>query len=298
MRKKAQIDSLIPPIGSAASGCPTRQSSPARSLLLARRSAALWRRRRRRKDRPAARPRDDRASTLGHLPPHLCRPEQAEDRLLEDRRQSAAVQRERPRCCATARASSGSARWRGPTAEYGWQGRPHDFIGFDEGAQLAEEKVRFVMGWRRSSTPGQRCRVVIASNPPIGGQGAMAVDVVRAMARSRRFPIPPRRANCAGAACARTGSIAWVDGPGTHLIDGMPLQALSCTFIPARLERQQLPARHRISRAADEPAGAAALEAAARRFPRRARGCAQPGHPFGLDRGSRRSAGRRTAARA
>src|SRR5262249_24589797 len=34
-----------------------------------------------------------------------------------------------------------------PGAEFSWQGRPHDFIGFDEGAQLTESKVRFVMGW-------------------------------------------------------------------------------------------------------------------------------------------------------
>ena len=31
------------------------------------------------------------------------------------------------------------------------------------------------------------------------------------------------------------GTIAWVDGPGTHEIDGVTLRALSCTFIPARL---------------------------------------------------------------
>ena len=32
------------------------------------------------------------------------------------------------------------------------------------------------------------------------------------------------------------GTIAWVDGPGIHVIDGLPLVALSCTFIPARLD--------------------------------------------------------------
>jgi hypothetical protein len=32
-----------------------------------------------------------------------------------------------------------------PGSELSWQGRPHDFIGFDEGAQLDESKVRFVM---------------------------------------------------------------------------------------------------------------------------------------------------------
>ena len=41
-----------------------------------------------------------------------------------------------------------------PGAELSWQGRPHDFIGFDEGAQLTEAKVRFVMGWLRSDDAG------------------------------------------------------------------------------------------------------------------------------------------------
>ena len=53
-----------------------------------------------------------------------------------------------------------------PGSEKSWQGRPHDFIGFDEGAQLARSKIQFVMGWLRSSDPKQRRRVVIASNPP------------------------------------------------------------------------------------------------------------------------------------
>jgi hypothetical protein len=37
-----------------------------------------------------------------------------------------------------------------PDAELDWQGRPHDFIGFDEGAQLDERKVRSTMPWLRS----------------------------------------------------------------------------------------------------------------------------------------------------
>lgn len=62
-----------------------------------------------------------------------------------------------------------------PGAELSWQGRPHDFIGFDEGAQLAAYKVNFVLGWLRSAD-GVRCRAVIASNPPIGGEGAWLLD--------------------------------------------------------------------------------------------------------------------------
>ena len=33
-----------------------------------------------------------------------------------------------------------------PGSELSWQGRPHDFIGFDEGAQLTAYKVNFVLG--------------------------------------------------------------------------------------------------------------------------------------------------------
>jgi hypothetical protein len=58
-----------------------------------------------------------------------------------------------------------------PGAEQSWQGRPHDLIGFDEGAQLSAAKVAFVLGWLRSTDEGRRCRAVIASNPPIGGDG-------------------------------------------------------------------------------------------------------------------------------
>jgi hypothetical protein len=51
------------------------------------------------------------------------------------------------------------------TGRDGWNGREaHDFIGFDEGAQLARSKVHFVLGWLRSVDPNQRRRCVIASN--------------------------------------------------------------------------------------------------------------------------------------
>jgi hypothetical protein len=54
-----------------------------------------------------------------------------------------------------------------PGSEKTWQGRPHDLIGFDEAAQLDELKVEFVIKWLRSTTKGQRQRVVFATNPPV-----------------------------------------------------------------------------------------------------------------------------------
>jgi hypothetical protein len=91
--------------------------------------------------------------------------------------------------------------------------------------------VRFVMGWLRSEDKDQRCRVVIASNPPVGGQGEWLVTWF-APWLDPAFPQPGElRWRCMRA----DGTIAWVDGPGLHAIDGVMLQALSCTFIPARL---------------------------------------------------------------
>jgi hypothetical protein len=54
-----------------------------------------------------------------------------------------------------------------PGSEKSHQGRARDFMGFDEGAQLDEQKVEFVTRWLRSTTPGQRVRMVIATNPPV-----------------------------------------------------------------------------------------------------------------------------------
>ena len=122
-----------------------------------------------------------------------------------------------------------------PTAALSWQGRSHDLIGFDEGAQLAEAKVRVVMGWLRSERPGQRCRVVIASNPPIGAQGQWLVTWF-APWLDPAFPHPAMPGELRWRCMNADGSIAWVDGPGRHAIDGLSLRALSCTFIPARLD--------------------------------------------------------------
>lgn len=136
-----------------------------------------------------------------------------------------------------------------PGAEFSWQGRPHDLIGFDEGAQLTEEKVRFVMGWLRSAKEGQRTRVVIASNPPIGAEGAW-LSTWFAPWLDPLFPNPARNGELRWTITQPDGTIRWVDGPGKWVVvgpdeaeaaeediaQGTALEALSRTFIPARLD--------------------------------------------------------------
>jgi len=121
-----------------------------------------------------------------------------------------------------------------PGAELSWQGRDHDFIGFDEGAQLSAAKVAFVMGWLRSAKPDQRCRVVIASNPPIGGDGEWLLEWF-APWLDPLYPNPAKDGELRWA-ILRGVETLWVDGPGVTMIDGEEYAHESRTFIPALLD--------------------------------------------------------------
>jgi hypothetical protein len=118
--------------------------------------------------------------------------------------------------------------------EQHWQGRPHDFFGIDEAAQFAEVQFRFLMGWLRHENPKQRCRVVLASNPPLTAEGLWIVQFF-APWLDDRHPNP-----------AKTGELRWfvtdeegvdkeVPGPAEVLIGGRLMKPLSRTYIPASL---------------------------------------------------------------
>ena len=137
-----------------------------------------------------------------------------------------------------------------PGSELTWQGRPHDFIGFDEGAQLPESKVRFVMGWLRSEDPEQRCRVVIASNPPIGAQGEWLITWFAPWAR----PGLSRSGQAGRAALAlhARGRLDGVGGRARRAHDRRQGAARDLLHVhPGAALRQPLPARHPLPGAAD-----------------------------------------------
>ena len=54
-------------------------------------------------------------------------------------------------------------------------GRERDFRGFDEAGEFLEQQVSSLMAWCRGPA-GQRCRIVLASNPPRGADGAWIID--------------------------------------------------------------------------------------------------------------------------
>jgi hypothetical protein len=57
-----------------------------------------------------------------------------------------------------------------------YQGRPHDLLVYDEAANHREAAVRFLMGWMRTTTKGQRCRALLTFNPPTTAEGRWVIE--------------------------------------------------------------------------------------------------------------------------
>ncbi|WP_420961070.1 terminase large subunit domain-containing protein [Brucella sp. IR073] len=115
-----------------------------------------------------------------------------------------------------------------------YQGRAHDLKGFDEITHFSEAQYRFLIGWTRSTKPGQRCRVIATGNPPVTPEGYW---VVRYWAPwlDKTHPKP-----------AKPGELRWFttidgqdvecNGPDPVEVNGKMVQPRSRTFIPANLE--------------------------------------------------------------
>ena len=116
--------------------------------------------------------------------------------------------------------------------EQHWMGNAHDFIGFDEATHFAEIQIRFLMGWLRSTEPKQRCRVVMATNPPLSSEGAWVVEMF-APWLDPRHPNPAKIGELRWFITDEHGKDMEVDGPTPVLSGEKLLIPLSRTFIPA-----------------------------------------------------------------
>jgi hypothetical protein len=115
-----------------------------------------------------------------------------------------------------------------------FKGEPHDLICFDEGSDFLYSQYRFITLWLRSEDPNQRCRIVVASNPPLTPEGLWVVKHW-APWLDKLHPRP-----------ATPGELRWfladgdsdieVDGPGPHAVRGRMVRARSRTFIPGTVE--------------------------------------------------------------
>lgn len=115
-------------------------------------------------------------------------------------------------------------------------GRERDLFGFDEAGEFLRDQVSSLFAWNRGPT-GQRCRIVLASNPPRSSDGywmqewfAPWLDIHHP---NRTEPGALRWAVMVEMSAGLAPM--WVDGPEDIEIDGEVKKPLSFTFIPAAL---------------------------------------------------------------
>jgi hypothetical protein len=118
--------------------------------------------------------------------------------------------------------------------EQQWQGRPHDFLGVDEAVQFLEGQIRFLMGWVRTTEENQRCRAVLASNPPIDAQGQWIIGMFRPWL-DLTHPKPAKAGELRWYVTAPDGGDLEVESETPIELEGKKLIPLSRTFIPATL---------------------------------------------------------------
>ena len=120
-----------------------------------------------------------------------------------------------------------------PGDEIKYQGRPHDYVAYDEITHFTESQFRFLCGWNRTTVPGQRCRIVCAGNPPTNSEGQWVVKYWGPW-------LDPKHPNP-----ARPGELRWyttLGGEDVECPDATPFERegklvrpLSRTFIPSRV---------------------------------------------------------------
>ncbi len=122
-----------------------------------------------------------------------------------------------------------------PGDEQKFRGRPHDYIGFDEADHFIEFQARFLQGWLRTTTHGQRCRVVLTFNPPATAEGRWLLAYFGPWL-DRKHPRPAKAGELRWYATLPNGHEIETDGPTPIAEGGETIQPRSRSFIPARVQ--------------------------------------------------------------
>lgn len=116
-----------------------------------------------------------------------------------------------------------------------YQGRAHDFKGFDEIAHFTETQFRALIGWLRTTVPGVRQRVVCAGNPPTTAEGEW-VKRFWAPWLDPQHPDPAKPGELRWYVTGEDGKDLAVPGPDpVHVGDDMMVPK-SRTFIPSNVD--------------------------------------------------------------
>lgn len=115
-----------------------------------------------------------------------------------------------------------------------YKGRPHDLIAFDELTEFTRTQYRFLTIWNRTAIPGQRCRVISTTNPPVTEAETWVIEEW-APWLDPDFPEP------AGPGELRYyyyegEDLKWTSTPDPVEVGGEWKHPRSRTFIPASLE--------------------------------------------------------------
>jgi hypothetical protein len=123
--------------------------------------------------------------------------------------------------------------------EQGQMGKGRDLIGIDEATHFAKSQIRFVMGWNRTEDPNQRCRVVLATNPPLTAEGLWVIEMF-APWLDPQYPNPAKPGELRWVVSDDDGNDRWVGGPGEYevVVAGKTkmVRAMSRTYIPASVK--------------------------------------------------------------
>jgi hypothetical protein len=111
-----------------------------------------------------------------------------------------------------------------PGDEQKLQGQDHDLLVIDEAVNCRASQVRFIMGWVRSTTSGQRQRILLTFNPPTDAEGRWVVEFF-APWLDPLFPNPAKVGEIRWAASLPAddmhpnGRDVWVDDGREFIID-------------------------------------------------------------------------------
>lgn len=120
-----------------------------------------------------------------------------------------------------------------------FQGDARDLMAFDEVTQFLESQVRYVLTWNRaiSQFEGQRCRVVMASNPPTTNDGDWVIAYFSPWL-DPKHPNPALPGELRWFISDEDGKDREVDGPHEVWLEGMGVFVTprSRTFIPSSVD--------------------------------------------------------------
>ncbi len=122
-----------------------------------------------------------------------------------------------------------------PGDEQRRQGQPVDLLFVDEAAQWLWSQIQLMMGWVRSTDQTQRCRTVLASNPPLTSEGQWLMEEFAAWL-DPTHPNPANPGELRWYVSDEDGKSIEVGGAGEVEIGGHMVKPQSRTFIPAGLK--------------------------------------------------------------